>query len=208
MGRNIKGTAKKTKRIKKQSKRKYNKQKGSRKKTSGIKRVRRLAGGWLFKSTKPQQSRPLFWRARAKGDAQQQKAAAQEAAVVAQAQQNAEQGDAGAQYILGDCYYKGEGVDQSVEDAVKWWEKGAEMGNADAQYSLGFCYENGEGVEQDFNKADRWFTEAVNQGHEAAKNNMEKAKLLKLQGPALNTQAMSGKFTHDDHLPKVGPGNI
>ena len=45
MGRNIKGPAKKTKRIKKQSKRKYNKKKGSRKKTSGIKRVRRLAGG-------------------------------------------------------------------------------------------------------------------------------------------------------------------
>ena len=93
--------------------------------------MRRLAGGWLFKSTKPQQSRPLFWRARAKGDAQQQKAAAQEAAVVAQAQQNAEQGDAGAQYILGDCYYKGEGVDQTSR-MPSWWEKGAEMGNADA----------------------------------------------------------------------------
>ena len=50
------------------------------------------------------------------------------------------------------------------------------------------------GVEQDFNKADRGYG-GGRQGHEAKTNGEGDAK----PGSALNTQAMSGKFTHDDH---------
>ncbi len=37
----------------------------------------------------------------------------------------AEQGHAKAQYNLGVCYYKGQGVQQSYTEAVKWYRKAA-----------------------------------------------------------------------------------
>ena len=60
----------------------------------------------------------------------------------------AEQGDAEAQHNLGLCYINGYGVQQSYEEAAKWFRKAAEQGNASAQYDLGLCYDNGDGVQQ------------------------------------------------------------
>ena len=48
----------------------------------------------------------------------------------------AEQGHADAQYHLGWCYRKGEGVPQDTAEAVKWWRKAARQGNFRAQYWL------------------------------------------------------------------------
>ena len=42
----------------------------------------------------------------------------------------AEQGVAAAQYNLGVCYYKGEGVSQDYVQAVSWWCKAAEQGHS------------------------------------------------------------------------------
>lgn len=40
----------------------------------------------------------------------------------------AEQGDAEAQYYLGDMYYKGEGTAADLKQALVWMEKAAEQG--------------------------------------------------------------------------------
>ena len=53
---------------------------------------------------------------------------------------DAEQGDAIAQFNLGDMYYNGEGVSVDYQEAMKWYSKAAEQGLADAQSSLG-CQE-------------------------------------------------------------------
>lgn len=45
-------------------------------------------------------------------------------------------GDAESQYQLALCYRNGEGVEQSNEEAVKWYRKAAEQGNSDAQEAL------------------------------------------------------------------------
>ena len=45
---------------------------------------------------------------------------------------SAEQGDAEAQYNLGNCYRYGEGVEQNYEKAVEWYRKAAEQDYADA----------------------------------------------------------------------------
>ncbi|MCD7798298.1 MAG: SEL1-like repeat protein, partial [Akkermansiaceae bacterium] len=37
----------------------------------------------------------------------------------------AEQGDAEAQYELGVCYFKGEGVEKDEKEAVRWYRKAA-----------------------------------------------------------------------------------
>ena len=39
----------------------------------------------------------------------------------------AEQGNAEAQFDLGNCYCKGEGVEQDKAEAVKWYRKAAEQ---------------------------------------------------------------------------------
>lgn len=41
----------------------------------------------------------------------------------------AEQGNAEAQYSLGDCYMAGIGVTKDATEAVKWFHKAAEQGN-------------------------------------------------------------------------------
>ncbi len=74
----------------------------------------------------------------------------------------AKQGDANAQKSLGD-YYKGEGAEQSYEEAAKWYLKAAEQGNADAQLRLGHCYYEGEGVEQSYEEAVKWYLKAAEQ---------------------------------------------
>ncbi len=49
----------------------------------------------------------------------------------------AEQGDAGAQNILGLMYATGEGVPQDNNEAVRWYRLAAEQGDDRAQYILG-----------------------------------------------------------------------
>ncbi len=84
----------------------------------------------------------------------------------------AEGGDAEAQEHLGNCYYSGTGVEESKEEAVKWYELAANQGNAAAQKNLGVCYRNGYGVEKNHIKGFRWYKLAAGQGHAEAQNNL------------------------------------
>lgn len=77
----------------------------------------------------------------------------------------AEQGNAKAQYNLGNCYCLGEGVKHNYKEAIKWYRKAAEQGNADAQYSLGNCYCFGQGLEQNYQEAAKWYYKAAKQGN-------------------------------------------
>ena len=72
----------------------------------------------------------------------------------------AEAGDAYAQYSLGWCFEKGQGIEQSVTGAVIWYRKAAEQGEAHAKErlrnakSLGSDYYFGEnGKSKDYRKA-------------------------------------------------------
>ena len=51
--------------------------------------------------------------------------------------QAAEQGNAQAQYNLGNMYAQGRGVRQDDAQATQWFRKSAEQGNAKAQFNLG-----------------------------------------------------------------------
>ena len=55
--------------------------------------------------------------------------------------QRAEQGDASAQFSLGNAYNNGQGVPQDDAPAVSWYRKAAEQGEANAQFNLGYAYE-------------------------------------------------------------------
>ncbi len=75
----------------------------------------------------------------------------------------AEKGHKKAQYRLGRCYDKGNGVEESNTLAFEWYLKSADQGFAKAQYQVGKSYKNGEGVEKDIDKAVEYFTKAAKQ---------------------------------------------
>ena len=79
-----------------------------------------------------------------------------------QLQQNAQQGDANAQYHLATLYYSGMGIPtRSTWEAKYWLEKAAEQGNIEAQYHLALIYEEiGESK-----SAEKWMTQAAGQGN-------------------------------------------
>ena len=85
---------------------------------------------------------------------------------------SAELGNAKAQFKLGRCFDRGEGVEQNYAEAVKWYKKSAEQGDADAQNSLGNCYEHGDGIEQNYKEAIKWYLKAVEKEHKLAQRNL------------------------------------
>ena len=82
--------------------------------------------------------------------------------------QEALQGNARAQYMLGNLYQRGEGVIKDDSTAVKWYRKAAEQGNHEAQYMLGTLYQRGEGVIKDDSTAAMWYRKAADQGNREA----------------------------------------
>ena len=54
-------------------------------------------------------------------------------------------------------YYCGKGVEQSYEEAFKWYLRAGEQGFLDAQYRLAYMYSHGQGVEQSDEEADKWY---------------------------------------------------
>ncbi len=78
------------------------------------------------------------------------------------------QGDADAQYNLGQMYRQGKGVTQDYKAAAKWYRLAAEQGNAKAQFMLGWMYCQGHGITQDFIRAHMWWNIAASPGDEMA----------------------------------------
>ena len=72
----------------------------------------------------------------------------------------AENGDASAQFDLGNFYFKA----TNLVLAVQWFQKSAQQGLAAAQSQLGIFYQNGYGVPRDNEQAAKWFSKAAHQG--------------------------------------------
>ena len=84
----------------------------------------------------------------------------------------AAQGDAAAQFNIGNLFDFGKGVKEDNVQAAYWYKKSAEQDNVNAQYALGWMYENGEGVEKDLVKAIIWYKKAAEQKHSGAQTNL------------------------------------
>lgn len=82
----------------------------------------------------------------------------------------AEQGYAGAQFNLGNCYQLGEGVDQDKKQAVYWYRQAALQGDTDAEYTLGLCYASGDGIVKSSARAIEWFRRAARHGNRLARH--------------------------------------
>lgn len=65
----------------------------------------------------------------------------------------AQAGSAAAQYVIGERYATGRGVEQDWRKAVEWYRRAAEQGHGDALCALGGCYAEGLGVKRDIVRA-------------------------------------------------------
>ena len=81
-----------------------------------------------------------------------------------------------AQYYLGMMYLNGQGVDQSYEEAAKWFRKAAEHGVPQAQYKLGYLYSNGQGLPKDMEYAYAWYRVGAEYHHQKSINSIDKVK--------------------------------
>ena len=72
------------------------------------------------------------------------------------------------QHSLAVMYFKGEGVDQDLNQAFQWMKEAARQGYAPAQHRLALMYEEGEGVDQDLNQYFHWMKKAARQGYAPA----------------------------------------
>lgn len=89
----------------------------------------------------------------------------------------ANKGHKKAQYRLGRCYDKGNGVAEDEAKAFALYSKSAAQGYAKAQYQLGRCYKKGKGVAKDHKKAVRYFLLAARQDNADAQLALAKAYL-------------------------------
>ncbi|MCB1379306.1 MAG: SEL1-like repeat protein [Alphaproteobacteria bacterium] len=85
--------------------------------------------------------------------------------------QAAANGDAKAQFIVGSRYLDGEGVEQDLPAAARWYQLSAAHGLAPAQYRLATMFERGKGVPQDVATALVWYERAAGGGNVKAMHN-------------------------------------
>jgi TPR repeat protein len=80
----------------------------------------------------------------------------------------AEQGDIGAQAVMGGQYTGGDGVSQDYARGVKWFLRAANQGDTKSQLAIGLLYARGQGVRRDDAEALFWLALAANHGDQGA----------------------------------------
>ena len=66
---------------------------------------------------------------------------------LAACQKASDEGDAQAQYELGEFYYEGKNAPRDLNQALSYFEKASLQGHAQAQFKLGTMFFRGEGVQ-------------------------------------------------------------
>jgi hypothetical protein len=84
----------------------------------------------------------------------------------------AAQGDARAQFHLGEMYKEGEVIAKDYAEAVRWYKMAAGQGHALAQYNLGEMYRLGNGTEKNLTEAVHWLRLAAEQGVSRSLNSL------------------------------------
>lgn len=77
----------------------------------------------------------------------------------------AENADAKTQNAIGDNFYYGNGVEQDVKAAFKWYKKAADKEYTEAIFNVGYAYFYGEGVEKDCIAGLDYLRKAAASGH-------------------------------------------
>lgn len=85
-----------------------------------------------------------------------------------------DQGNATAQWPLGQCYELGDGVEIDASKALELYTLAAKQGNRIGQFCVGHSYEEGVGVMKDWGKAVEFYELAAAQGDKEADEALER----------------------------------
>ena len=80
----------------------------------------------------------------------------------------AEQGNPGAQFLMGQMLFFGLGMERDDAKAAQWYGMAAQAGNTEALYRLGYLHATGQGVAYDPAAAERFWIAAASKGHRGA----------------------------------------
>ena len=83
-------------------------------------------------------------------------------------------------------YYRGEGVPQDYQKALRWFLKGADERWDQALYAAGYMYHEAIGVEQDYKKAMEYYRLAAEQGYAPAHFGIGRLYESQSSGPRLS----------------------
>ena len=86
-------------------------------------------------------------------------------------------GDPIAQFELGKRYEKGDGVEESMVEALRWYVKAAEQNHPEAALAAGYCYRKGKGTKADPVEAFKWYKKSAVAGNPLAASNVGVAYL-------------------------------
>ena len=78
------------------------------------------------------------------------------------------QDNAEAEYLLGECYEGGIGVEVNHVEALRLYQKSASKGNCAGQFSLGKYYEKGRLISKNISEANRLFESSASKGYTPA----------------------------------------
>jgi len=78
--------------------------------------------------------------------------------------QAAEEGHVESQFLCGQMYRRGVGVEANDKIALNWYKKAAKQGHIGGQMACGSIYEEGRGTEVDLKRALSWYELAAKQG--------------------------------------------
>lgn len=84
----------------------------------------------------------------------------------------AQEGNAKAEYNLGQMYISGDGVPQDVGEAQRWYRRSAEHGYDEAQYTLGALHFRRVAALSSHEEAVEWYRKAAEQGHARSQLNL------------------------------------
>ncbi|WP_168425275.1 tetratricopeptide repeat protein, partial [Escherichia coli] len=82
-----------------------------------------------------------------------------------------------SQFNVAVMYSKGEVVQKSIQESIKWYNKALSQNDPRAAYNLGALYEKGKDVEKDLNKAYRYYELAYEMGLDIAKTKLDELKV-------------------------------
>ena len=70
-----------------------------------------------------------------------------------------------AQYMLGECYQYGYGVDEDKKKSFEYYSLSAEQGNSMAMHAVGLCYDLREETDENKIKAFEWYEKSAHLGN-------------------------------------------
>lgn len=74
-------------------------------------------------------------------------------------------GHAGAAFLLGEVFSRGDRIRPDLREAAQWFQRAANAGHVQAQFQIGCFYARGEGLPKDLAHAARYFALSATGGH-------------------------------------------